>query len=238
MATLNPLDALSQSAWLTAVFGGARYMLADLQDFPKKTFTLSFWCRTSQEGTVLFLGNADDGSTFDSQQTPMSIRISNGVEVRFANWAEWHSNPSINLSDGADHYVALTFAQPGDAKTPDNVSMTLYVDGLKQESFNATLKNSQDTPISVVGGPLCATSAEDHNRATIGVNMVRGGSQICGSGRVLAWRNCRGSVEHRFGDEPGLYLAIPLDEDSVNRASERCSICTQPSPCKTKIIPG
>ncbi len=227
MATLNPLDALSQSAWLTAVFGGARYMLADLQDFPKKTFTLSFWCRTSQEGTVLFLGDSEDGNSTDSQLTSMSIRISGmSVEVRFANWAEWHSNPSINLSDGADHYIALTFAQPGDAKTPDNVSLTLYVDGLKQESFNATLKNSQDAPISVVGGPLYIATRppEDHNHgATISVNDgfpgritdLRVWSRVLSAGEIAEdqWNIV-------FGDEPDLYLAIPLDEDSVNRASE------------------
>ncbi|HMN28489.1 MAG TPA: hypothetical protein PKE45_10080, partial [Caldilineaceae bacterium] len=184
---------------------------------------LSFWFRTGQEGMALFFGNSDDGNTFDSVLTSMSIRISSGVELRFANWAEVDANPSTSLLDGLDHYVALVFAQ---AASSAQATVTLYVDGVQLKSLDVSLSNEEGEAISLSGSPLyIATRPPDYSQD----NPIRNSDAFPGRVTDLRiWSHVLSDAEIAndqwstvFGQEPGLYLAIPLDEQTVDRSSEK-----------------
>ena len=221
MARSESSTPAESSRWLAGELGGARYFSANLSGFPKTAFTLTFWFRSTQEGTALFLGSTEDGTSVSSTTCPLEVRISSSVSARFANFAEVATAAPGNLLDGADHHVALTFEQPASSS---QATVRIYVDTAQAYAGTVTLINSEQQPVSLSAAPLyLATRPPDRSHD----NPIRLSDAF--AGRVMdvrIWSRALspGSITDDAwtivgGTEPGLYLALPLDAEHLDRAA-------------------
>jgi hypothetical protein len=108
LITVQPLRRSSRSS-----HGDPRYFQATLANFPATACTVSFWF--SGSGTAFFYGDLDTAAPMDATNTPFSVVIDAGVEVRFLVTAgSVHAAlPSVT----GEHFVSVVFEQPAGSAT-------------------------------------------------------------------------------------------------------------------------
>jgi Concanavalin A-like lectin/glucanases superfamily len=205
LITVQPLRRSSRSS-----HGDPRYFQATLANFPATACTVSFWF--SGSGTAFFYGDLDTAAPMDATNTPFSVVIDAGVEVRFLVTAgSVHAAlPSVT----GEHFASVVFEQPAGSATG---YVTIYLDGALATARTPITLSRSGPPVAVLGaGNLyVATNPPDFSQD----NHIRESDAFTGTVTDLhIWSRAMTAAEVAQdamatvdGDEPGLYLALPLD---------------------------
>lgn len=207
-----------------AAFGTSKYMKVNFSNaapfnFPSSYFTLSFWMRPNDQGTLIFYGDASQASLFDSQLTTMEIRTNGSmVEVSFMSTSEIPAYLSAPFFGNQAHYVAVTFRQ--EETNPGFVTCSLFIDDAPAVTKQILLRNSLDQRMFLpLYGPLYIGNHGPNQDNQIMFNDIFKGPIT----DVRVWMHpmnpeeiLNDSFNELYGDEANLFLALPLNSDTFD----------------------
>lgn len=223
MSTKSFTSPIFPSNQAVATFGKSKYMRVNFSNatdnFPSAYFTISFWMRPDAQGTLIFYGDAEQASLFDSILTTMEIRVNgSNIEVQFVSTSNIPAYLSAPFVGNQAHYVAFTFRQ--EEVNPGFVTCNLFIDDADPVTQNILLTNAQNQRMFLpLNGPLyigCKGPDSDnhiyYNDIFKGpITDLRVWEHPMSKGEILL-----DSFNELNGDENNLFLALPLNADTYD----------------------
>lgn len=197
-----------------ATFGLAKYLRFTAKAFPANNFTITFWWQPKDSGTILYYGNPDGASSFNSLNTTMEVRQNGGfLEIEFKTASQNSSTISIEVT--GPHFIALRFSQ-----TADQATVQVNIDNNNPQIFVIQLINSLQQPVTLPAGDmLCIGTRTPDNEGHVSFNDLYNGTIT----DLRVWKHLMTEAEiledsfrEVYGDENDLCLALPLDADNIN----------------------
>lgn len=199
-----------------ATFGLAKYLRFTAKAFPSNNFTITFWLQPKDSGTILFYGNPEGASSFNSLNTTMELRQNGGgLEVDFKSASQNSTTVSIAIDVAGPHFIALRFSQ-----TADQATIQINIDNNATKSYSIQLINSESQAVTLPAGDiLCIGTRTPDDEGHVSFSDLYTG--IITDLRV--WKHAMTEAEiledsfrEVYGDEHDLCLALPLDADNIN----------------------
>ncbi|WP_375582674.1 LamG-like jellyroll fold domain-containing protein [Cyclobacterium xiamenense] len=215
--------------------GGEIFLVAELQDFPLDSFTLSFW---TKEPTRLFYGNYDTGSSYEDTETFLDIQVSSrNIQFNFVVANQRFNIDTYPLFDGnQSHHIAAAFHQ-----TAQGYTISCYVNAVLLGSKTVQLLNGNNRPMRLLSmGPLyLGNAAPDVSQdGRFGdLREARGCmSELHIYRKTLSAHAINVDALGEIPDSSNLFMNLPLDELHYDRRRGIWLNTVQPDcPAKEKI---